>query len=141
MTVTYHEPLKDNTYEDEKMWHLYMPDSIRQRLNRMFEEDLKQYPDLETMDTLFNQVIKIRERVFEILYTRNPDKLSKLERKQIQAEVEEMSKDFSTLRTQIEDLEPRVKKLSNVNFDQIHGDFAQTEMYLALISGVLKMNL
>ena len=37
------------TYRDDATWHLYMPDSIRQRLNSMFEEDLKLYPEIEAI--------------------------------------------------------------------------------------------
>ena len=41
------------TYIGEETWHLYMPDTIRQHLNEMFEKDVKLYPDLDKMNTLF----------------------------------------------------------------------------------------
>lgn len=120
------------------MWHLYMSDNIRQRLNRMFDEDVKLYPDLDKMNTLLNQAIKIRERVFELLYTQDPNKLGKSERKKIKTEAEKMIQDFSSIRAQLKELEPRVKKLSNVNFNKFEDDFSTTEMYLSLINCVVQ---
>ena len=127
------------TYEGPKTWHIYMPDNIRQRLNKMFEDDVKLYPDLDKMNQLFDQVVKIRERVFEILYTRNPDSLSKYERKAIKREADVMAKDFENLRKKLKDLEPKVRKVTNIDFAKINGDLDTTEMYLALIRGVVMM--
>ena len=127
------------TYEGPKTWHIYMPDNIRQRLNKMFEDDVKLYPDLDKMNQLFDQVVKIRERVFEILYTRNPDSLSKSERKAIKREADVMAKDFENLRKKLKDLEPKVRKVTNIDFAKINGDLDTTEMYLALIRGVVMM--
>ena len=127
------------TYEGPKTWHIYMPDNIRQRLNKMFEDDVKLYPDLDKMNQLFDQVVKIRERVFEILYTRNPDSLSKSERKAIKREADVMAKDFESLRKKLKDLEPKVRKVTNIDFAKINGDLDITEMYLALIRGVVMM--
>lgn len=127
------------TYEGPKTWHIYMPDNIRQRLNKMFEDDVKLYPDIDKMNQLFDQVVKIRERVFEILYTRNPDSLSKSERKAIKREADVMAKDFESLRKKLKDLEPKVRKVTNIDFAKINGDLDTTEMYLALIRGVVMM--
>ena len=127
------------TYEGPKTWHIYMPDNIRQRLNKMFEDDVKLYPDLDKMNQLFDQVVKIRERVFEILYTRNPDSLSKSERKAIKREADVMAKDLESLRKKLKDLEPKVRKVTNIDFAKINGDLDTTEMYLALIRGVVMM--
>ena len=125
------------TYEDKNTWRFYMPDNIRQRLNHMFDEDIKLYPDLDKLNTLLNQAIKIRERVFEILYTQDPEQLGKSERKKIKSEAEKMIQDFSSIRSQLKELEPRVKKLSNVDFDKFEDDFTTIEMYLSLISSVV----
>ena len=127
------------TYEGPKTWHIYMPDTIRQRLNKMFEDDVKLYPDLDKMNQLFEQVVKIRERVFEILYTRNPDSLSKSERKAIKREADVMAKDFESLRKKLKALEPKVRKMADIDFAKINGDLDTTEMYLALIRGVVMM--
>ena len=127
------------TYEGLKTWHIYMPDNIRQRLNKMFEDDVKLYPDLDKMNQLFDQLIKIRERVFEILYTRNPDSLNKSEREAIKLEADVMANDFKSLRKKLRVLEPKVRKLSDVDFAKINGDLDTTEMYLALIRGVAMM--
>ena len=127
------------TYEGQKTWHIYMPDNIRQRLNKMFEDDVKLYPDLDKMNQLFDQVIKIRERVFEILYTRNPDSLSKSDREAIKREADVMAKDFESLRKKLKALEPKVRKVSNIDFAKIKGDLDTTEMYLSLIRGVVMM--
>jgi hypothetical protein len=127
------------TYEGLKTWHIYMPDNIRQRLNKMFEDDVKLHPDLDKMNQLFDQVVKIRERVFEILYTRNPNSLSESERKTIKREADVMAKDFESLRKKLKDLEPKVRKMSDVDFTKINGDLDTTEMYLALIRGVVMM--
>ena len=127
------------TYEGQKTWHIYMPDNIRQRLNKMFEDDVKLYPDLDKMNQLFDQVIKIRERVFEILYTRNPDSLSKSDREAIKREADVMAKDFESLRKKLKALEPKVRKVSNIEFAKIKGDLDTTEMYLSLIRGVVMM--
>lgn len=127
------------TYEGPKTWHLYMPDTIRQRLNKMFEDDIKLHPDLDKMNQLFDQVIKIRERVYEILYTRNPDSLSTSERVTIKREADVMAKDFESLRKKLKALEPKVRKVSNIDFAKIKGDLDTTEMYLALIRGVVMM--
>ena len=127
------------TYEGPKTWHIYMPDNIRQRLNKMFEDDVKLYPDIDKMNQLFDQVVKIRERVFEILYTRNPDSLSKSERKAIKREADVMAKDFESLRKKLKNLEPKVRKVTNIDFAKINGDLDTTEMYLALIRGVVMM--
>ena len=126
------------TYEDKDVWHLYMSDNIRQRLNRMFDEDVKLYPDLDKMNSLLNQAIKIRERVFELLYTQDPNKLGKSERKKIRTEAEKMIQDFTSIRAQLKELEPRVKKLSNVDFNKFEDDFSTTEMYLSLINCVVQ---
>lgn len=127
------------TYEGLKTWHIYMPDNIRQRLNKMFEDDVKLHPDLDKMNQLFDQVVKIRERVFEILYTRNPNSLSESERKTIKREADVMAKDFESLRKKLKVLEPKVRKMSDIDFAKINGDLDTTEMYLALIRGVVMM--
>ena len=127
------------TYEGLKTWHIYMPDNIRQRLNKMFEDDIKLHPDLDKMNQLFDQIVKIRERVFEILYTRNPDSLSKSERETIKREADVMAKDFESLRKKLKDLEPKVRKMTDIDFAKINGDLDTTEMYLALIRGVVMM--
>lgn len=126
------------TYEDKDVWHLYMSDNIRQRLNRMFDEDVKLYPDLDKMNSLLNQAIKIRERVYELLYTQDPDKLGKSERMKIKSEAEKMIQDFFSIRAQLKELEPRVKKLSNVDLNKFEDDFSTTEMYLSLINCVVQ---
>ena len=127
------------TYEGVNTWHLYMPDNVRQRLNKMFEDDIKLHPDLDKMNQLFDQIVKIRERVFEILYTRNPDSLSKSERESIKCEADVMAKDFESLRKKLKDLEPKVRKMADIDFAKIKGDLDTTEMYLALIRGVVMM--
>ena len=40
------------TYEEKGIWHLYMTDKIRNRLNGMLKEDIKLYPELEEMHDL-----------------------------------------------------------------------------------------
>ena len=127
------------TYEGVNTWHLYMPDNVRQRLNKMFEDDIKLHPDLDKMNQLFDQIVKIRERVFEILYTRNPDSLSKSDREAIKREADVMAKDFESLRKKLKALEPKVRKVSNIDFAKIKGDLDTTEMYLSLIRGVVMM--
>ena len=127
------------TYEGPKTWHLYMPDNVRQRLNKMFEDDIKLHPDLDEMNQLFDQIVKIRERVFEILYTNNPDSLSESERKTIKREADVMANDFETLRKKLKALEPNVRKMADIDFAKIKGDLDTTEMYLALIRGVVMM--
>ena len=127
------------TYEGVNTWHLYMPDNIRQRLNKMFEDDIKLHPDLDEMNQLFDQIVKIRERVFEILYTNNPDSLSESERKTIKREADVMVKDFESLRKKLKNLEPNVRKMADIDFAKIKGDLDTTEMYLALIRGVVMM--
>ena len=127
------------TYEGVNTWHLYMPDNIRQRLNKMFEDGIKLHPDLDKMNQLFDQIVKIRERVFEILYTRNPDSLSKSERETIKREADVMANDFETLRKKLKALEPNVRKMADIDFAKIKGDLDTTEMYLALIRGVVMM--
>ena len=127
------------TFEGQDIWHLYMPDNIRHRLNQMFNEDLKLYPDIEKMNSLLEQAARIGQRVFEILHTQDPDKLGKSERKSLQSEADKMIKEFDSIRTQLEALKPRIKTLSKQDFSKIEEEFVTTGMYLSLINGVVKM--
>ena len=57
----------------------------------------------------------------------------------IKREADVMAKDFESLRKKLKDLEPKVRKVSNIDFAKIKGDLDTTEMYLALIRGVVMM--
>lgn len=49
------------TYETKDRWHIYVPDSIRKRLNDMLKEDIKRYPELEEYGKLIDKANKLRE--------------------------------------------------------------------------------
>ena len=50
-----------------------------------------------------------------------------------------MAQDFESLRKKLKELEPKVRKMADIDFAKINGDLDTTEMYLALIRGVVMM--
>ena len=63
----------------------------------------------------------------------------RITRETIKREADVMAKDFESLRKKLKALEPKVRKVSNIDFAKIKGDLDTTEMYLALIRGVVMM--
>ena len=92
------------TYRDGDTWHLYMPDSIRQRLNSMFKEDLKLYPELEEMHNIFEQLTEKRDYLFRLMDNTDPDTLSPEQAAKMNAEVDGIAKFIA-------DAKPRLKKI------------------------------
>ncbi len=65
------------TYEDKKVWLLYMPDKIRNRLNDMFNEHVKLYPEIDEMNQILSKIGEKRDRLYRLLDENNPDTLTK----------------------------------------------------------------
>lgn len=132
------------TYEDKKhgTWRLYMPDQIRQRLNGMLKEDLKQYPELEEMHTLLGQITEKRDRLYHLLDTTNPDTLTKEKAKALSVEVEAIAKFFEEAKPRMKKVEQYLEANTDTKIDAIWDDFKTTEMFIAIaragISAVLQ---
>ena len=121
------------TYEKKGIWHLYMTDKIRNRLNRMLEEDRKLYPEIEKMHNLLAQIEEKRDRLYYLLGTNNPDTLSKKKAKELSVEVEAIAKFFEEVKPKLKKVEKYLNENTDTKLDAIWQDIQTTEMYIAIV--------
>lgn len=129
------------TYRDNATWHLYMPDSIRQRLKSMFEEDLKLYPEIEEMHDIFKQMTEKRDYLFHLMDTTNPDTLSPEQAKKMYAEVDGIAKFIADAKPRLKKIEAYLHKNTDTKLDQVWMDIEHTEMYIAIVMATLTLRM
>ena len=129
------------TYEGLKTWHLYMPDSIRQRLNSMFEEDLKLYPEIEEMHNIFEQMTEKRDHLFQLMDKTNPDALSPEQAKKMYAEVDGIARFITDAKPRLKKIEAYLHKNTDTKINQVWMDIKHTEMYIAIMKATLTLRI
>lgn len=129
------------TYEGVNTWHLYMPDSIRQRLNSMFEEDLKLYPEIEEMHNIFEQMTEKRDHLFQLMDKTNPDALSPVLAKKMYAEVDDIARFITDAKPRLKKIEGYLHKNTDTKINQVWMDIKHTEMYIAIMKATLTLRM
>lgn len=56
------------TYVGPDTWHIYMPDSIRDRFNRFFDQSIAARPELQEFNRLIEQANSLREEIDKFLF-------------------------------------------------------------------------
>ena len=129
------------TYREDATWHLYMPDSIRQRLNSMFKEDLKLYPEIEEMNHIFDQMTKKRDHLFQLMDKTNPDTLSPEQAKKMYAEVDDIARFIADAKPHLKKIEAYLHKNTDTRIDQVWMDIKHTEMYIDIMKATLTLRM
>ena len=129
------------TYRDGDTWHLYMPDSIRQRLNSMFKEDLKLYPELEEMHNIFEQLTEKRDYLFRLMDNTDPDTLSPEQAAKMNAEVDGIAKFIADAKPRLKKIETYLHKNTDTKLDQVWMDLEHIEMYMAIVKATLTLRM
>lgn len=129
------------TYKDGTTWHLYMPDSIRQRLNSMVKEDLKLYPEIEEMHNIFEQLTEMRDHLFRMMDKTNPDTLSPEQAAKMNAEVDGIARVFADAKTRLKKIEAYLHKNTDTKLDQVWMDIEEIEMYMAVMKATLTLRM
>ena len=129
------------THEDNGTWHLYMPDKIRHRLDNMFKEDLKLYPEIEKMHNLLNLITERRDRFYHLLDTNNPDTLTKQKAQELSDEIGSIASFLAEAKQQLKEIEKYLRKNTDTSLDVIWGDINITEMMIAATRTAIHMKL
>lgn len=126
------------TYEYGDAWHLYMPDAIRQRLQRMALEDIKQYPEIEQFQQLLDELTTQRNRLYALIDRYHPDSLTAQQSQQLSVAVRPIAQFYAGVRSRLKKLEPYLKAHTHVDLDLIYKDIEMAEILLAIAEDDMK---
>ncbi|MBR1388588.1 MAG: hypothetical protein IJ569_03085, partial [Prevotella sp.] len=114
------------SYEAGDMWHIYMPDNIRQRIDKMAQEDLKHYPELAEFHKLLEEITEKRTRLYDLMDKNTPESLNADKRKQFAEEIKGIEQFYVSAKQRLKKLEPYLKK-SDVDLKPIKDDITNAE--------------
>jgi len=57
------------TYIGPTTWHIYMPDSIRERIKQFFDQSLVDYPGLQEFNRLVDEANSLRDEIDKFLFS------------------------------------------------------------------------
>jgi hypothetical protein len=126
-------------YQVGNIWHIYMPDQIRKRFDKMAAEDIHLYPELEELYKVLEQITEHRIRLFELMDKNNPDTLTPQRVQIISVEVNEIAKFYTDVKPRLKKLEPYIKKNTSTSLKAAWQDIENAEMFLAIVKATLSL--
>lgn len=111
------------TYQTKDKWHIYMPDSIRNRLKRMYEEDLKLYPELVEFDKLISRSNRLKDEAdiftatYYIVQEFGVNESPKAKANEFKGKFEQLKHDFQALAPQLKNVSKASMKKMIDNID------------------------
>ena len=125
------------TYEAGDMWHIYMPDSIRHRIDKMAQDDLMYYPELSEFNKLLDEITEKRNHLYDLMDRNTPESLSESNLQQFSDEIHAIELFYADAKKRLKKLEPYLKKHTKINLKVIHDDIENTEFMLGLAKASL----
>lgn len=120
------------TYVAGDMWHIYMPDKIRQRIDKMAQDDLQHYPELAEFHTLLEEITYNRNRLSDLMDKNTPESLSAENLRQFSDEIHSIDQFYTDAKKRLKKLEPYMRKHGKIDLKVIHDDIENTEFMLGL---------
>ena len=127
------------SYQVGNTWHIYMPDQIRKRFDKMAAEDIHLYPELEDLHNVLEQITAHRTRLFELMDKNNPDTLTPQIVQILSGEVNEIAQFYTDVKPRLKKLEPYIKKNTSISLKAAWQDIENTEMYLTIVKATLSL--
>lgn len=120
------------SYEAGDMWHIYMPDSIRRRIDKMAQADLQHYPELMEFNSLLEEITAKRTRLYEMMDNNTPKSLNGDKQKQFTDEIRSIDQFYIDAKKRLKKLEPYLKKNTKIDLNIIKDDLKNAEFMLSL---------
>jgi len=125
------------SYHIDDMWHIYMSNSIRHRIDKMAQDDLKYYPELAEFNKLLEEITYNRNKLFDLMDKNASDSLKESNLKQFSDEINAIDQFYTDAKKRLKKLEPYLKKNTKTNLKVIHDDIENTEFMLGLAKASL----
>ena len=125
------------SYQVGNVWHLYMPDQIRKRFDKMMAENIHLYPEIEELHNVFEQITEHRTRLFELMAKNHPNSLTPQSIQMLSGEVDEIAQFYTDVKPRLRKLEPYLKKNKSISLEAAWQDIEDTEMNLTIVKAML----
>lgn len=125
------------SYQVGDVWHIYMPDQIRKRLNKMAAEDIHLYPEIEELHNVLEQITEHRTRLYELMTKNHPSSLTPQSIQMLSGEVAEIAQFYTDVKPRLKKLEPYIKKNTSISLEAAWQDIEDTEMNLTIVKAML----
>lgn len=120
------------SYQVGDMWHIYMPDQIRKRIDKMAQNDLQQYPELLEFNNLLEEITINRNRLYDLMDRNKPNLITDGQAQQFSMEILAIENFYKNARERLKKLEPYLRKHTKTDLRPIKDDMANTEFMLNL---------
>src|SRR5574344_461400 len=130
------------THEDKekRIWHLYMPDNIRHRINDQLQQDITLYPELQQLDAICTELTQLRGKVQAIDNSPLPATLSHQEKLVTKKKLYNLDSSYARCNRQLQQLESQLQK-HNIPLDIMYDDIYSHQMMIMVMSVTLTAEL